>query len=657
MKKGLLIIIFLLLIAAAAIVYFLRTRSGFDSIYLVPENAVLIIETKNPTKAWDKVIHSNAWNHYRRNKFFNELNNDVLSFDSLVNSSKFLLKLIGEKPLIISQHPIGNKKYDFLYIIEAGKVAEHKNPGKIVASALGSGYEVSSRDYKEYKILDILDKEWKEYSFMAFVNGKIIFSWSPKLIEQSIDASEKMIIGRDVTFLNVKSKISNQGLFTVYLVHKNLNKYVAALSPDARETFENATKGMLFSGISFDLNSEGKIDIEGYSGFADTTALTYPDILYKGSKDIVSSKVIPNRIASLVKINFDDAGLYTDKSMKVLGDKDYKDYLLNVMMVEKHLDISLKDNLYSWMDNEILFIQTLPSNLGRANEFAAIINASDSTVASDNLHFIYKKIKRNTPVKIKTVNYKGYEINYIAFPGFLKVLLGKMLKNIEKPYITQIDESVIVSNHPQTIKNIIDDYLAGNTLENSKVYTDFSGWFSDNTSAWIYVEPPVLYQNLKAFVNAETWQKIEKNKEYITCFDQAGIQINTSGNLLHFTLKTQYKTQIDKWEMPFYNSSEMLTLFDYAEPQAEEVLENGVEADTVPDIFISDFDAKKYEEFYDDGTLKLTVEVKNGLKNGSMEFYYPSGKIKIKGNFKKDQPYGKWKYYTEEGEIKKVDEY
>jgi hypothetical protein len=451
--------------------------------------------------------------------------------------------------------------------------------------------------------------------------------------------------------------VSGRGLFSVYLVHDNLNKYVATLSHEGRESFENATKAMEYTGIYFDIAADGKIEIEGYSGFADTSALTYPDILYKGSLDIKSSEVIPNRIASLVKINFDDASSYIESSMRVLSDADYKDYLLNKMMIESHLKINLKENLYSWISDEVVFLQTMPSNLGRTNEFAAILNASDSVLAADNLHFIYKQIKRNSPVKIKTLNYKGYDIDYIAFPGFLKVLMGKSLKKIEKPYITQIDNNVVISNHPQTIKNIIDDFISGNTLKNADTYSDFAGTFSNSTSIWIYVEPTVLYQNLKAFVNDETWQKIQNNKEYITCFEQGGLQIDLAGNLLHFSFKTQYISQLESWKMPFYNPDEMLLMFEYVEPEVSESTDTQTEKDTVPDIFISDFDANKYEEFYDDGILKLTVEVKNGLKNGELKVYYPNGEIKIRGKYKSDKPVGKWKYYSEDGELKKADEY
>jgi hypothetical protein len=485
----------------------------------------------------------------------------------------------------------------------------------------------------------------------------VLFSWTSALIEQSIDASEKMTLGRDSQFLNLRAQVVNQGLFSVCILHKNLQRFLSGLSLEARESFNNSTKGALFSGLAFDLDKDGVIKIEGYTCFDDDLQSSVSEIFTGGSMKVASAEVIPDRIASMVKINFDDLSDYLEKSMKVAGEKEYKSYLSNVSMVEKMLKINLKENLYSWVDDEIVLLQTQPSNLGKTNEFAAVIRATDSADANENLHLIYKQIKKNTPVKVKSVIYKGYDIDYIAFPGIIKMLFGKMLKKIEKPYITQIGENIIVSNHPQTNKNIIDNYLAGKTLDNSTAYSDFSSGFSGSTSAWIYTEPVVLYQNLKSLVNAVTWQNMQKNKEYITCFDQAGLQVNTSGQMLHFLFKTQYKTRIEEWKMPFYNSSEALSMFEYAEPEVQEEPLTVSEKDTIPEITVSDFDAKKHEEFYDDGTLKLTVGLKSGLKNGDLKVYYPSGKIKIAGRFKNDEPVGKWKYYSEEGDLKKTDEY
>lgn len=658
MKKVLLIISSVVVIVILLLLFFVRSSSGYRSIYFIPEDAVMIIETADPIEAWNQIVYSNAWNHFSTNEYFKELNEDILSYDSLISSSKFLLKLVGKKKLTISQHSIGKDKYEYIYVIDVGKVAKYKNPEKLVNSVLGKNYEVTSRDYKNTKIVELFDIEESDHYFMAFSEGKLIFSFEPKLVERSIDASENKVIGRDTKFLKVQSKIGNKGLFSIYFGFENLAETMKSLSTDTYQSFVERTRHMKYMGILFDINEEGLLTLEGYTSFSNDTPEEYLGMLVEGNTEVESAGVIPLRIASLAKINFKDAGEYFNKAMKSMSNQDYDEYMETVAKTEKKLKISLDENLFKWMDKEIVMLQTQPSNLGRDNEFAAILHASDSAEAADNLEFIWKQIKKNTPVKIKSVNYKGYNIDYVAFPGIIKALFGKTLAKLEKPYFTQINNNVILSNHPQTLKNIIDDYLNKSTLSTSVSYYNFNKNFTGNTSAYMYFEPPVLFQNLKAFVDAETWVKLKKNKKYFTCFEQGAIQINMEDELVHFQLKAQYQPDIEEFKKQYYNSKEIYSLFDYSESTNTEIDTTPVEPkDTLPKIIISDLDAKKYESFFEDGTLKLEVELKNGLKHGTIKEYYADGKLKMKGQYDEDVPIGKWKYYNQEGKLVGTDKY
>jgi hypothetical protein len=659
-KKVLIILSVSIVIIILGALYFLRSTSGFRSIYFVPKDASLIIESKDPFGAWNSIVHSKAWEHYKSNPLLSEINAEIESYDSIVNSSKVLFKLIGKKSVMISQHPLGNNQYDFIYIIDIGKLARYKKPEKIISSVLGRDYEVTSRVYMGKKIVELLDIEDKDNYFLCFAEGKIIFSFNPKLIESSIDAAEKMTIGRDIKYLDVKSKLGNAGLFSVYIVHSNFTRFMTSFSPDLRENMEAYTKEMLYTGFNFDFNDEGLLSLVGYSSFSDAYDRNYLSLLENGKQELFSAPIIPQRVASLIKINFDDASEFFKNSMKQVGEDDYQEYEENIKKFEKKLKINLDKNLFSWMDKEIVMLQTQPSNLGRDNEFAVVLHARDSSDAVKNLQVLWRQIRKNTPIKLKTVEYKGYSIDYIAFPGIIRLLFGKALKKIEKPYFSVIGDNVVISNHPQTLKNIIDDNIAGNTFEKTHNYYTFNKNFERTTSAYIYFEPPVLYLNMKAFLSPKSWSGFQKNKKYITCFSQAGIQVNESDDLLHYVLKAQYQPEVDEMKIQYYNVGEIMSLFNYA-GQAPEPTglpeENKVETDTVPVIIISDLDAREYKEYYDNGNLKLVVELKDGLKHGTMKYYYENGELKIRGQYDDDEPVGKWKYYNEEGNLIKTDKY
>ena len=293
-----------------------------------------------------------------------------------------------------------------------------------------------------------------EFYIFSFLKEKAVFSTNYVLVEAALDEVEKMTLGRDLGFINVSKHISGRGLFNVYINHKYFTRFLEN-SAGRKSGFVSALQQeMLYSGISFNITPDGLISLEGYTSLNDTTPSTYTALLSAGNGSLRSAPVIPERIASMVKISFDDIASYYQQSLGSMEQSEKESYLSAQQKVEKRLKISVTDHFLSWIDNEIVLLQTAPSNLGRSNEFAAIMVAKSNKEAEENLYFIGRQIKRNSPVKIKEVPYHEYTINYISFPGLLRLLFGKLLERIEKPYYTIIENYVIFSNHPQTIKNL-----------------------------------------------------------------------------------------------------------------------------------------------------------------------------------------------------------
>ncbi len=658
MKKIIITVSGIIILFILILVTVFRSSSGFRSINLVPEDAVLIIESKDPVKAWDEIIHSNAWGHLSSNPLLEDINTEIQSFDSLVNSSKILMKLVGEKPVTISQHLKSNNEYDFLYIVEVGMAGMFKKPEKLISAFLDyDDYELTSREYHKESIIEIFDKKQKDYYFLSFIRGKLVFSYDPSLVESAIIASEKSRLGKNTKLLDVYPKVSGKGLVNIYINHKNTGKLIDSLSPEFKTGIYS--KMFQFTAFSFEITKEGLIDIEGYASLSDSVKSAYAELFQKGNIELKTAKVIPNRLASLVKINFKDASDYFHSSMQLISKEEYNSYIGGLIKIEKRFKLNIEDNLFSWMDEEIVLLQTKPSNLGRKNEFAAVIHASDSTKTADNLAFIWRQLKKNSPVKIKSVLYKGYKIDYIAFPGFLKMLFGKLLDKIEKPYFSQIGKNVIISNHPQTIKNLIDDYQNGLTLETSDEYENFCDLFDNKQAVFAYFEPPILFYNMQDILSPESWKELKQNKEYFTCFSQAGVALNTSDGLIHFDIKAQYKPEKNQWNREYYSTNDILSMFKTSPISLKKGDEssNDTSAYSIPQIIIQQLDSKKQTEYFEDGSIKRKIELKNGLLDGSFKEYYPNGILKIKGDFKDGKPKGKWKFYDKDGKLDKVEKY
>ncbi len=646
--KIIVILVLLILLIFIANRYFLSGKSSYQSIYLVPANAAWIIESDAPFNAWDKIIHSDAWKTLSNIEVFAELNSDIQEIDSVLSDKIFLLRILGNKKALMSVHEYAQGKYDYLYIMNLGKITRLQNPEKIIASFLGSEYPITKRIFNTQTIYEMLDRESGEMYTFCFVHEKIIFSTNYRLIEASINEMDKMTIGRNLDFINVSKRVSGKGLFNLYINYTFFPDYMRWMLGKTTKSIADLKRELSFSAFSFDIDSEGMITLEGYTSVCDSVPSFYSSVLNTASGDFSSTEIIPSRVASLVKISFDDAVEFYDRSLSNLNQTEYESFITSQQKLEKKLNISVNNTIFSWIDDEIVLLQTQPSNLGRMNEFAAIIKSRDAKDAESNMNIIAKQIRRNTPVKVREVPYDEFIIHYISFPGLIKALFGKMLEKIEKPYFTQIGEYVIFSNHPQTLKNIIDDYKNRNTLKYSREYNQFTRQFDRRSSSFTYFEIPVLYNNLKEFVSIDTWQKMMKNKPYITCFPQAGVQIDQEDELLHLTVKAKYQEEIESYSLQQFDGS-FLSLFLMPDTTQRAIENEPLWYD--PEIVINDLDDKRMENKDEQGRIVYSIELKRGQKHGTYKAYYPDGQLKVSGKYKDDLQQGTWKYYDEEGII------
>ena len=56
-----------------------------------------------------------------------------------------------------------------------------------------------------------------------------------------------------------------------------------------------------------------------------------------------------------------------------------------------------------------------------------------------------------------------------------------------------------------------------------------------------------------------------------------------------------------------------------------------------------------YISYYQDDTKEAVYTIKNGVENGSVEFYYPTTEIMEQGNFKDGLKHGKWVRWSVKG--------
>jgi hypothetical protein len=146
------------------------------------------------------------------------------------------------------------------------------------------------------------------------------------------------------------------------------------------------------------------------------------------------------------------------------------------------LEVSLANVFLSWMTGEFAITELEPGLLGRENEMLLAIRAKDIKLAKEKMTFIEKKVKKRTPLNVKTVNHKDYPIQYIELKGFFNLFFGKMFNWFEKPYYTYMEDYVVFSNKPASLLSLIEDYEQGRTLKNEAGFKQIYGQMESDAS-------------------------------------------------------------------------------------------------------------------------------------------------------------------------------
>jgi len=626
-------------------VFYFDNNDNIQSIYLVPKDAVYIIESQKPINNWDAISKSDIWKHLNTNTYFNTLAKNLNKLDTIFKQKQGVFNRIGNREILISAHVYAPKQYGFLYLVDLQKIAKLNVVKNNLNTIINSNYKVSKRHYKEHEITEIYDLKNHETLYISFIKNQMIASYTHTLVEASIDQYSNPEIGRNLNFIEVKKHVGYNDMFRLYFQYDYLDEFVNVFSDTPGDVTKTLSKSLEFSGFSFDLEKNAIVA----NGITNTNnqASTYLKALQKSGQGKRTIKnVVPNNTAIYLSFGFKSfEDFYSNfETIQKENPEQFKSYVEGTSQIESFLKINLKTHFMSWIDDEIALIQ-LHSNVSDSKkDIALILKTKAIDDAKDNLDFLLEQIRKRTPVKFKEVNYKGYAINFMSIKGFFKILLGDLFSNIEKPYFTIIEDYVIFSNEPNTLKSIINAYTNKETLNYFKPFNDFDNRFDNKSSVFAYINTPNLYNTAYDFVDIATKKQLKTNKDYFICFPQIGIQLTPSKNDFKSQLILEYQTP-DKVKSSY--------TFDDAKPKTvittpTSLTEENINKDTVfniPELYPSDLTARVFTKKYSNGNTKFSVALKDGLKHGSYEAYYQNGNLKISGKYRKDKQVGTWKAY------------
>jgi hypothetical protein len=613
----------------------------------IPPDAVMIIETNNLFDAWDKITTNRAWEKLKKQPIFAKMGKGVQMMDTIIQSNKQLSEFVGHRQVFVSMHMTGSGKYDFAYVIDLRRISKILKLKDLIGSFSTSSLKVTKLKGTDKDIFQIEMKSTGQKFYCYFNNNLFVGSFTQKIINKSHSVEKEKSFQNDPFFKEIMDQTSSSGIFRLYINYRNLDDYLRSMVAKLDENTKSFLASVRYTGLTFDIDRSGNISCDGYTMINDTVHSSLKAFINSGMGNSSIEEVLPGNFSNSVSLCFNSFTDYFDNIQESLKATPYSydSYQKQISALEDYLGITVRENFLDWIGEEVALAQMEPMGVGKDNEFAVFIKTKSINDAKENLALIAKRIKNRTPVKIATVDYKGNPINYLAVKGFFKMILGKYFQDLESPYYTFIDDYVVLSNHPQVLKKVIDAHVDESYLEKQKYFSDFYSSFGRKSNALVIINTESFLKSLKYDLRPETFKQMQENQTNLISYPYMGFQLSRDGDYFKTRFYAFFKEDEEVTEPEDAAEVDSLAMNDSIRNMVWKWVD-------IADSYVAiDVKQENYIESYPGGKLKVSFELKDGFRNGKYREYYENGQEKIKGEYEDDKKEGTWKFYNENGDL------
>lgn len=654
MKKWILWLLLILGSVGAGLYYwfYVTPDKNVSSFYLIPKDAMYVIETSTPIESWKRLSKSDIWKFIKKQEYFAEIGHNADYLDSLINENSTLFDLFGSRDLLISAHKTKVKDYDFLFLVNLKKGSKIGFIEETLEQILSSsGMKVSTKEFKNKSILSAYDPESKETLYFSIVQNYLLCSYTNQLIESSIMEVEEPHLGRDENFLNIYKETAEDGLCKLYVNYSYLDEFMQCYSDQPNPMIKDLSKVMYYSGLKMEVEDEFA-GLEGYTNINDSMDSYLQALMLSGKGDIEAHEILPGRTAIYHTLGFESGIEFYKNLVGVLQTEEatWNEFESNRKTIERFLKIDLERDMLSWVADEVAYVENEPSKYTEhLDDIMVVMKANSVNYARERLDFIADQVKKRSPAKFKKVDYKDYTIKYLDIKGVFKMFFGKLFAKLEKPYYTIVGDYVVFSNNPRTIISLIEDYETGNTLSKNEIFTDFLDKFSRESTVFSYISSNRAFPLFTKKLDPTTKAGVAKNEVYFRSFSDIGFQLSEREDKFFTKVRLNFLEY-----KPDTSGMETDSLAD-AEEDAAAMLDS---MDDVQRFLMAKFEHNVIKDYYaNSDNLRFEAETKRGDLHGRYREFYETGELKVYGRYRRGEKRGVWHYYNKDGTLQRKERF
>ena len=402
----------------------------------------------------------------------------------------------------------------------------------------------------------------------AFYENLLIGSLSGKLLDKTVQSIHQNEWFNNPKFIEVQSETSS-GMVNFYINYAQLANFAGSIAPELKESLTDVSTILGYSSLITQLQDKN-ISLSGYTNYYDSIPSIANALVKTDAGKLEAQNILPSETALFMSVNTSNFQLFYNDLLDQYQQFDsvgHHSYVSGIEKAEKWLDIDFNEILFSWIAGEFTLAKLQPQSNTRELDGILAVKANNIDDAKVHMNTLLKHIKKRTPVKFDQITYRNHDIHKLQMKGFFKLFFGKMMQGMEKPYFSYIDNYVVFSNSVNSLMNMIDDYLVGNTIARAPSFKSFFEQFDEKSNFSLFVQMPKVYQHLYYYSDASSKRSLKKNKNLLINFANIGWQLNANGNMFETILLAQHDENTMLYEEleAMQNDAEDLYIDEYVE--------------------------------------------------------------------------------------------
>ena len=318
-----------LLLGISIIYIILPAKQQQDNpLALIPNDAIVIVETSNPWVNWQEIRNSEPWQYIQTHPYLQELMEGMSDFDTLFQKNENLMELLNDRTVYFSMHLMSNLELGYLYAVDLKSLSRLALFKTQLKKWLEPDYLVTESSINDHEVIEIYERDSAE-RFCCIIDRQLVVSYERKLLQEALDGYQDRDWYQAEDFEELHLALEeDQVRFLIQFsqLEEFLNRYAAEDSGFTAQIGQNFT----FSGLNFSIDKDNTLQAEGSTLIAQNSKSYIEALHNSGSSERSAYHIAPIRTG--LSYTFDDLRLFIDnlKSSSMVDEKEVNTYEENI---------------------------------------------------------------------------------------------------------------------------------------------------------------------------------------------------------------------------------------------------------------------------------------------------------------------------------------